>query len=440
MKTNKLAKKSIAVFALFAFAVSSFGVSGFLPANVARAATTWDISGNYVINMNLDGTDYPHDWSLAQAALDDSLTGNGGSPAGANTYEYTLNPGGTVVGDTINFTANYTATPDAVTPQTVLTVAGVIAEDGTMSGTWSDNFAGGTRTGTWASTSGVAILKTVEPAPETVKVTIVKYVDGAMATTESANSTSFPMISSWDAENTGAGSGSYSLAAGNDPAYTAMTTDMSSGADYSTNEVLDTEAVGASCEVEGTNYALTGYTSGDSLAEAQAASPSLTSPTFIDMTSDKYVIVWNDDCATEDGGIGGDVVGGDGTLEVTSIDVTDSTATADGTFENGWEYVFNVTVPSDEQDVAMKFADWLRDGGGGTIPAANNIRISSAQADNGGATIMITAADTYSADLHMTGDLDLLTEGMQVEITVEVRVPSGTPNGAYSTSWGIRSN
>jgi uncharacterized membrane protein len=53
---------------------------------------------------------------------------------------------------------------------------------------------------------------------------------------------------------------------------------------------------------------------------------------------------------------------------------------------------------------------------------------------------MITAADTYSADLHMTGDLDLLTEGMQVEITVEVRVPSGTPNGAYSTSWGIRSN
>ena len=40
----------------------------------------------------------------------------------------------------------------------------------------------------------------------------------------------------------------------------------------------------------------------------------------------------------------------------------------------------------------------------------------------------------------MTGDLDLVMPGRQVEITVEVAVPNGTPNGAYTTSYGVQSN
>jgi hypothetical protein len=88
----------------------------------------------------------------------------------------------------------------------------------------------------------------------------------------------------------------------------------------------------------------------------------------------------------------------------------------------------------------MKFSNWLRTSGTGTIPVANNMRISSLQANNGGATVLLTAPNTYSTPtLHMTGDTNLLMDGMQVDVTVEVAVPNGTPTGSYTTNYGVES-
>jgi hypothetical protein len=127
-------------------------------------------------------------------------------------------------------------------------------------------------------------------------------------------------------------------------------------------------------------------------------------------------------------------------LAVTSIEMTDSTATANNSFEDGWEYVFNITIPTDETDVSMKFADWMRTGGTETIPAGGNMRISSPQANNAGATIMITSANMYSTPaLTMTNDLNPSLDGMQVRVIVEVKVPTGTTNGSYTTNYGLKS-
>ncbi|MEX2341194.1 MAG: hypothetical protein WD605_02635, partial [Candidatus Paceibacterota bacterium] len=250
----------------------------------------------------------------------------------------------------------------------------------------------------------------------------------------------FPMNSSWTADNIGAGSGSYTLSETNDVAYQAETTDMSKGANYTTHEDLTGPVVSASCEMD-TPYALGGYSTGDTAAEAMTASTTMTAPAFTNMQNDKFVIVWNIDCANPSGDLSGDVVAGDGELEVTSIEMVDTTATANGSFEDGWEYIFHITMPTSEPKLAMKFSDWLRNGGGGTIPVANNMRISSDQANNGGATILLTAANTYSTpDLHMTTDLNPGMDGIQVQVLVEVAVPTGTPSGTYSTSYGVRSN
>jgi len=437
MKTTiKMLKGSAVGFLVMAFAFGSFG---FLPSQTAHAATTWETTGAYVLNMDYLGSDNLHDVSLTQDGLD-NLTGNGGNPAGSNTYTWVITSG-SVVGDTIDFLADYTATPDAVTPQTTLHVIGTIAPDGTISGTWSDNYAGGERAGTFTTESGAAIPKE-EEVPATVKVTIVKYIDGVMATAITANNSDFPMSATWDAENIGAGTGTFVLSENNPTPYEAVTVDMTSGADYSTHEITTTEVVGTSCEIEGTDYALIGYTTGDTLAEAQAATPTLVAPSFTNMTSDKFVIVLNDDCSTEEvgGEIGGEVTPGNGELEVTSIEITDSTATANNTFGDGWEYIFNITVPSDEEDISMKFTDWVRDGGTETIAAGGNMRISSAQADNGGATILITAADTYSTPaLTMVTDLDPEMDGIQVQVVVEVKIPTGSTSGSYTTSYGVKS-
>jgi|GEM_PF-1833182 hypothetical protein len=131
------------------------GIFTFMAPAIA-AAPNWNTTGSYVVALNYLGTDYPHDMSLTQDGLG-NLTGNGGSPAGANVYTWVIDSG-SVSGDTINFSAHYTATADAVTPLTVMNVTGVIAPGGTMSGTWSDNYNGGSRAGTWTTTSGNAVL------------------------------------------------------------------------------------------------------------------------------------------------------------------------------------------------------------------------------------------------------------------------------------------
>ncbi len=178
MTTKKLVVTGVAMTALIAGSIGA--------ALTAVAATpNWNATGSYVVAMNYLGTDYPHDMVLVQDSSG-NLTGNGGSPAGANVYTWVITSG-SVNGDTIDFLANYTATADAVTPQTVLHVVGTIAPNGTMSGTWSDNYQGGVRTGTWASTSGASVALHIITASAGANGTITP--SGSVSVVNGANQT-----------------------------------------------------------------------------------------------------------------------------------------------------------------------------------------------------------------------------------------------------------
>jgi hypothetical protein len=356
----KIMNKILAKIAIIAMLATPF--AAVFPLAARAAAPNWDVTGSYVVNLNYLGTDYSHDMNLAQDSAG-NLTGNGGSPAGSNTYTWTITSG-TVSDDTIDFFANYTATADAVTPQTVLHVTGMIAQNGIISGTWSDNYQGGQRAGTLSTISGNA---GAIPTPGTVKVTIVKYIDGTMANAISANSSDFPMSATWNAQNIGAGTGGYALTAagynGNPTPYQAQTVDMTTGADYATSEITRGSVVGATCVAQGAPYALMGYSTGNTLAQANQATPTTTSPAFTNMTSDKFVIVRNINCAnagsTGSGNIGGTVTQGNGALHVDSIMVVKASSSANGTYEDGWKYVFRITDPTNEPKLAMKFANWV---------------------------------------------------------------------------------
>lgn len=117
------------------------------------SAATWDVTGDYVIDMYLENSN-PHDMFLVQDS-ENNLTGNGGSPAGSNNYTWVITSG-SVNSNLIEFFADYTATQDAVNPLTTIHVLGKIALNGTMSGTWSDNYKDGLREGTWTTTDGTA--------------------------------------------------------------------------------------------------------------------------------------------------------------------------------------------------------------------------------------------------------------------------------------------
>jgi len=277
-----------------------------------------------------------------------------------------------------------------------------------------------------------------------VTVTIQEYIDGELATGETANNTSFPMTASWDdSGGIGSGSGSYDLSIDN--SYTAETAQMQVGADYSTSQLLDGDVVSMSCD-EGHPYKFIGYSTGSSVAAAASADIMSTAPAFVNLEGDHYVIVWSESCdddIPQAGDISGEVTGGQsnenpGVLEVTSVDAQKTTATANGEFADGWQYVFDITVPTDEPNLAMKFEDWAQTDGANTIPVADNIRISSEQA-SATSTVVLTADGVYSSpDLHVVNDLDANEDGLQVQVLVEVAIPADTYNGTYSTSYGVR--
>lgn len=131
-----------------------------------------------------------------------------------------------------------------------------------------------------------------------VTVTIVKYIDGVHANAASADSLAFPMDVSWDADNIGAGSGSFGLTTtgfNNPNEYEATTADMTNGADYSLEEDLTGPNVGTSCAA-GVPYSLFGYTVGSTELEAASSTPILTPPALTGITTDQFIIVWNLTC------------------------------------------------------------------------------------------------------------------------------------------------
>lgn len=281
-----------------------------------------------------------------------------------------------------------------------------------------------------------------------VTVTIVKFIEGSMATASSGYAMQFPMEATWDSVNLGAGTGAYTLSPegynGDPTPYQAVTSPMTTGADYATHEVTGT-GVDLECDSEST-FALIGYSTGNTLAAAMTGTVSTEAPMFTDMTTDKFVIVWNDDCTIANtdvaGPITGVVVGGassDGALAVTSIDRESTTATANNSYTNGWRYRFHITVPMNESELSMRFSDWMHSNMVSVLPVANNMRISSMQA-SATSTVTLTGSNVYSnPDLQLITDLDVTIPGRQIEVLVEVKIPTTTVNGNYSTTYGVRS-
>lgn len=140
-------KKFIAVFVLFSILIAPIKIP---KVEAITPIPNWNVTGSYVFNHNYLGNDYVHSMSLTQNGMGE-LSGNGSNLP----YTWVITSG-LVSGNNINFSANYTATPDAVTPLTTMNITGNVAPDGSMSGTWTDNYSGGSRAGTWATTSGNA--------------------------------------------------------------------------------------------------------------------------------------------------------------------------------------------------------------------------------------------------------------------------------------------
>ena len=102
------------------------------------------LTGDWSLKFIYQGQAFTHGMKLAQSAT--SATGTGFYPErGQAQYAWTISSG-SVSGDTVEFTANYTLGTKAT-----MRVQGKIAPNGSMAGTWSDDYLGGKREGTWSA-------------------------------------------------------------------------------------------------------------------------------------------------------------------------------------------------------------------------------------------------------------------------------------------------
>ncbi len=136
----------------------------------ATTTPTWDATGAWNISFDYLGASYMHDMTLVQDSTG-SVTGLGGYPAGGpHTYTWMIDTG-TMSGNFMHLNTHYTL--GAVC---TMTIDGLVATTtGNMSGTWSDN-CGGSRSGTWVSTSGTS-------SPILVAPTLLSPINGYSTTT-----------------------------------------------------------------------------------------------------------------------------------------------------------------------------------------------------------------------------------------------------------------
>lgn len=133
----------------------------------------WNLVGDWVLDFDWNGGHYVHNMII----IDNTFSGTGAAQFSSQTWTVT----GTISGDNVHMLINYNDSTYEVD------VTGLIAPDGSMSGTWTSNSG---QSGTWSSTSGTALkpvyywdyfVKIVAaPSDATNDGGVWKTVDGAV--------------------------------------------------------------------------------------------------------------------------------------------------------------------------------------------------------------------------------------------------------------------
>ncbi len=90
-------------------------------------------------------------------------------------------------------------------------------------------------------------------------------------------------------------------------------------------------------------------------------------------------------------------------LSVDNTTVLNGYAVADNSYDNGFKFRMRVTIDSAlENGLALKFADWARDGGGGSIATSGNMLVNLSNTTAGAAA----AANAYGSDMAVGSDVD----------------------------------
>ncbi|MCX6654114.1 MAG: hypothetical protein NTY03_03220 [Candidatus Bathyarchaeota archaeon] len=128
-------------------------------------STGWSMTGTWTRNVVYSGTTYTHSYTTTQSG--NTYTGTGRKPA-TGTIEATESVTGTITGNHLTFKSTY-LTGD---PGYIQDAVGTIAQDGSITGTWTDNDS---RSGTWTAPAGSAKPTGTTPSTNSLTAPTVSF-------------------------------------------------------------------------------------------------------------------------------------------------------------------------------------------------------------------------------------------------------------------------
>jgi hypothetical protein len=120
-------------------------------------------------------------------------------------------------------------------------------------------------------------------------------------------------------------------------------------------------------------------------------------------------------------------------ITLDSLTMTKQSAKANNLYADGWQWTFDLTIWNlAETSLKMKFDPW---GGAGSLAAGGNMQFS---VNNGASWLNITDNNAYpTSGADLSGIDNNTMAGRQISVLVRMKVPTGTPAGAYTSSYGI---
>ena len=123
---------------------------------------------------------------------------------------------------------------------------------------------------------------------------------------------------------------------------------------------------------------------------------------------------------------------------------TDTIATADNTYANGWSFTFNITLGSTTSNAttvnatAVRIANWTQVGGTATIATANNTIMNYTDVTGTRRTYYISHDYNTTDTIYPLQDLDTASRPINGTVTIFVKVPVAL-SGTYSTTFTFAS-
>ena len=145
---NNIIKKT-QIIVLLTTMLISLSIPMFANTVSADPLPNWDVTGEYLVDVELDGEFYPEKLILTQVGS--SITGGSINTVPPDPNSLFIMDSGSVVGDVINFYGYYSPN-DAFR----IHFSGNIASNGSISGDWEDLEGGSGRIGAWKTTTGSA--------------------------------------------------------------------------------------------------------------------------------------------------------------------------------------------------------------------------------------------------------------------------------------------